>query len=299
VRGAWSLAFGVVALLGACSFDWDFFDPRASTGAGAQAGQGQGASSASSSATSSATAGGAGSSACNGECPAGTCSATLSETFAAPPPNWQFNGAAHHDASGTAVLTDATVTLAGTVFYKNPIVTDSFTASFEARISESPMGAGGGFYGPGDGMAFAFQTNGPTALGESGGGLAVAGLDGFGFELDTYPNPRDPCGDPSFEHAAVIQLTACGMDVIPTTLQASGALAMPLAETDWHLVEIELQAGVARMRLDAAEVLSGVSLPGFTPGTAYFFGFGAGTGGAVNRHEVRNLTIQFPTPRCL
>lgn len=331
MRGSSSVPVGVMLLFGACSFDWDAFDPRLG-GAGGETVAGQGG-------TSSTQATGSGGAATGGglDCPTGTadcdgnratgceaslssdahcgacnvacvdsaCTTTLSESFAAPPAKWQFNGVAHHDpASGTAVLTDASFTTAGNTFYMKAIATDSFTASFEARISDSPMGTGGGggsvTDGPGDGLAFGLQITGATALGVSGGGLALAGLEGFGFELDTYSNGG--CGDPVFEHASVIDLAVCmgaDMDLNPTTLQASAMLPVPLPETGWHLVEVNFQNGVASMRLDSADVVGATTIPAFVPGTPYFYGFGAGTGGAVNRHEVRNFTVTFPTPRCI
>ena len=89
------------------------------------------------------------------------------------------------------------------------------------------------------------------------------------------------------------------MDLNPTTLQASAMLAVPLPETGWHLVEVDFQNGVASMRLDSADVVGATTIPAFVPGRPYFYGFGAGTGGAVNRHEVRNFTVTFPTPRCI
>jgi hypothetical protein len=68
---------------------------------------------------------------------------------------------------------------AGTIIYRNPIATDAFTATFEFRL------------GDGDGMGLMLQTKGETAVGEPGGGLCMAELDGYGVELDTYfPSPR-------------------------------------------------------------------------------------------------------------
>ena len=46
-----------------------------------------------------------------------------------------------------------------------------------------------------------------------------------------------------------------------------------------------------------------VALTGFVPGTSYYYGFSGGTGGiAPNggiQTEARDITITFPTPRCL
>ncbi len=59
------------------------------------------------------------------------------------------------------------------------------------------FGPGGGFYeaNSGDGITFAFQNTGPTAIGGGGGGLGILGgvPDAVGVKFDTYPfNPGDP-----------------------------------------------------------------------------------------------------------
>ena len=47
--------------------------------------------------------------------------------------------------------------------------------------------------------------------------------------------------------------------------------------------------------------LQGVTLPGFTSGTPYYIGFGAGTGsnGLAARQEIRNVAVTFGTEHCL
>jgi hypothetical protein len=46
-------------------------------------------------------------------------------------------------------------------------------------------------------------------------------------------------------------------------------------------------------------VLNSVPLTGFTAGASYYYGFTGATGGLFERHELRNIAITFPSPRCL
>ena len=41
------------------------------------------------------------------------------------------------------------------------------------------------------------------------------------------------------------------------------------------------------------------TLSDFTPGQPYYLGFTATTGFRTESHELSNVTITFPTPRCL
>ena len=303
--GCLGLMLGAVA----CSFAWDDLDPRASQSSGAGGTGGLTGSGGTGGEGGQTTAGGAGGT--GGEppdpcesCPT-TCSDTFSESFADPPAGWTLNGDASHDATtGSVVLTPPQTSRAGTVFRNAPIAVDAFTATFEVRVSDTPVNTGGGptLYGAGDGMAFVLQTDGPSALGDSGGALGVSPLNGFGVELDTYENSI-MCLEPSFEHVGLNDLaTICGLDgndSVPTTLAASDVLPGDLAEGGWRSVTVDVDAGMVTVSLDDTAVLGPVALPGFASGSAHYLGFGAGTGGAFNRHEVRNLVVTFPTPRCL
>ena len=40
-------------------------------------------------------------------------------------------------------------------------------------------------------------------------------------------------------------------------------------------------------------------LPLFSAGKSYYFGFSAATGGITALHEIKNVAVSFPTPRCL
>src|ERR1700733_1885203 len=112
-----------------------------------------------------------------------------------------FNGNATYDlyagTTPTGFLTSGAYNKAGTMIYNNPITTDSFTVTFQVQ--------------PGaDGLGFMLETNGPTALGGASGGFGMAGLSGFGVELDLYQND---CGeDPPAIHVGIDDLSqVCGL----------------------------------------------------------------------------------------
>ncbi|WP_437299225.1 hypothetical protein [Sorangium sp. So ce426] len=51
--------------------------------------------------------------------------------------------------------------------------------------------------------------------------------------------------------------------------------------------------------IDGKSLFQGFTIPGFPVGSRLFHGFAAGTGDATARQEIRNVTITFPSPRCL
>jgi hypothetical protein len=124
----------------------------------------------------------------------------------------------------------------------------------------------------------------------------MCGLPGYGVEFDTYNN--DTCGDTNANHAAVDELTGCSM-AYPTHITATGP-TLPTLDGASHAVVVTLASGAVSVTLDGTSRLSGVTLPGFVSGTAYYFGFAGATGGASDGHQVSpTVSITFPTPRCL
>jgi hypothetical protein len=235
---------------------------------------------------------------CNTVCSSGICGASLAADMTAQPANWTFNGVALWDSAGpSARLTTVNTDLvAGSVIYNHPIVTDSFEAAFQFR-----MGAGGGE--PFDGMGFLLEVGGPTALGGVGGGLGMQGLDGFGVELDIYDNGK--CGDSNGNHVGIDQLTSCNSGQ-PTSLFATPDLTgtVTLNDGQWHAATVSLVAGgTMSVTVDTHGVVGGVALTGFASGTSYYYGFAGGIGGGSGdkgqQTEVKDVTVTFPSPRCL
>jgi hypothetical protein len=226
----------------------------------------------------------------------------LVAAMTAAPSGWTFNGTAAYVASTqSARLTAAGVfNQAGSLVYDDPIALDSFKAQFEFR-----MGAGGGSRA--DGMGLVLVKDGPSALGRFGGGLGMAGLDGFGVELDIFNNKL--CSDTSNDHVGVDLLTICDTGAkTPITLGlADVSGTVDLADAQWHTAEVTLTGGAIRVAIDGNATLSPVTLPGFVDGSSYYLGFTGGTGGLTApdggpggyQEEVGSVSVTFPSARCL
>jgi hypothetical protein len=239
---------------------------------------------------------------CGNTCSTGKCGSTLSESLAAAPTGWTFNGdATYNSFAPSAELTPVANYQAGTFVYDDPIVVDAFDVTFEFR-----MGLQGGTRG--DGIGFMIEQSGVSAVGGTGGGLGMTGLVGYGVELDLYDNAV--CGDTNGDHVGVDDLTLCNtMEGTPTSLYATGDLTamVDLGDASWHTAVITLAQGAVSASIDGASVVAPVPLPKLQSGMPYYFGFAGGTGGLVPadggsggyRQEVKNIVVTFPTPRCL
>jgi hypothetical protein len=245
---------------------------------------------------------------CGNSCADGMCGLSIAASMQTRPSGWLFNGAAAlsdagvgsdaGDASvaGSAILVPkGSVGVEGTVVYSHPIVAEAFTASFQFR-----MGFGGGSERA-NGMGFMLETNGPTAVGSGGGGLGISGLTGYGVELDIYNNMN--CGDTNNDHIGIDLLPPCEpcVDTTPTSLYASQVTNfVDLGDAQWHSATVTLQAGAVSVAIDG-NALANSALTGWTPGVAYFYGFGAAMGPNIPGYqaEVKDVSIVFPQPTCL
>ncbi|HZN25599.1 MAG TPA: L-type lectin-domain containing protein [Burkholderiales bacterium] len=232
--------------------------------------------------------------ACGKSCGSGRCGKSI-VTSQFPSEDWKPYGSTTF-AQGSAVLTQKLREEAGSIVYARGIVVDaSFKLEFQFEIASSE----GVFGHQGDaGMAFMMANDQGNIryLGHGGQGLGVAGLKGFGVELDTYGNPG--CGDIGDDHVAIISLDACFEQ--PTTL--GQAFPIPLRNRSGTM-RIELTNGELSASLNRSGTKA--ALPGFQPGV-YRFGFAAGTGrvelplhGSGSRHAVRDVKLSFDSVRCL
>jgi hypothetical protein len=238
---------------------------------------------------------------CGNVCASGLCGTSIHASMSGQPGRWSFNGTAQYDGSQkSAVLTAANVLFqAGSVVYQNPVVVDGFVADFQFR-----MGFGGGTRS--DGMGFMFQTSGPTAVGGNGGALAMLGLAGYGVELDIHNNGG--CGDVSDDHVGVDSLASCSSNSgLPDSLSSADlSTTVDLADGNWHTASVSMAGGALSVVIDDTGVLKGVALPGYAPSAPAYLGFAGATGGLVDptgnggyRSEVKDVSITFPSPRCL
>ena len=237
------------------------------------------------------TTDGANCGACGNRCGSGVCGSSFALPMGTSAPSrWTLNGAARWDAAtGSAALVPATRGQAGTVWYANPLSGDVFTVEFDFRV-------GGGTRA--DGLAFALQRNGNNVIGRGGSGFGVVGLDGWAVELDVFNN--NTCMDANGNHVGVDTLAVCDMAVgTPNPLAVSGDLPFDVVDNVWHPMAITVDRGSVRVSVEGRMQISGVQLPGLTSTTQYWMGFGAGTGDLAARHDVRNVRVTYPSPRCL
>ena len=230
---------------------------------------------------------------CGTTCTSGICGASLSASMTTQPLLWSFNGSATYDGTVlSGVLTLAEASQAGTIIYAHPMVTDTFDVSFDFKMSGGTRA---------DGIGFMIETNGATAVGHLGSGFAMTGLTGFGVELDIYNN--QDCTDVNGNHAGIDLLTICDATTgAPNALATSGDLFSTVGDIGdgtWRTALVHLAGGQMSLSINGDAILSAVSLPGFVSGSSYYFGFGGGTGTDSSRQEIRNVTVSFPTPRCL
>ncbi len=224
---------------------------------------------------------------CSNACGSGTtCGTSFTAFTGAQSANWTANGSAAYDTgSNAARMTDTGSGEAGTWIYGNAIYVDDVTIQFDFY-------AGGGTGA--DGLAMMLETNGTTALGNVGGGLGVAGLSGFGVEMDDYDN--EECTDASANHVAIDSLDACG-DGVPTTLSENDAPGFTIADGNWHTMIVHVQNGSFTVTGDGNTEFSAYPASGWSNGS-YYLGFGGGTGGLTNNQMVRNVSVKFTAGHC-
>jgi hypothetical protein len=232
---------------------------------------------------------------CGKTCGTGICGVTLAADMTTQPSLWTFNGNAKWDSAGpSARMTEAgAASVAGTVIYNHPIITNGFTATFQFR-----MGANGG--GRYDGMGFMLETNGAAALGNASSALGMGGLVGYGVEFDVYNN--NSCGDTSADHVGIDQLALCGAQ--PTSIsEADLTGTVDIGDAQWHIAIVQLAGYSMSVTIDGHTALTNVMLTSYASGAQYFYGFSGGTGGNPGnggiQTEVKDVTITFPAPQCL
>jgi hypothetical protein len=156
-------------------------------------------------------------------------------------------------------------------------------------------------------MMFFLEGSGPTALGVTGSGFGAVGLGGWGVELDIFDN--NACGDQDGNHAAIDDLLSCsGTQPTPISVspdlydntQPGGGIG-DIGDGQWRTAVVHMSGGTMTVSIQGVAVpnLQSVPLVGFVTGTSYWFGFGAGTGASASSQDIRNVSITFPSTRCL
>jgi hypothetical protein len=257
---------------------------------------------------------------CGVVCASGKCGTTVSASMSTLPSDWTFNTAAgaasgsfFDNSKGVAVVTADSVNAVGSIMFQHPIAVDGFDARFDVRVTHVASQ-----YGDGMGFMMIKQNSAvariDTAVGITGGGLGVMAptangsstvLTGFAVELDSFDNDSgNSCGETlAGDHVNIDTLAQCFISSGSVPTPVATAQATTLGDGNWHTVRVQLSAGRMTVTITQGNttrtLFNGVALPNFKSGDSYFFGFGGACGGLSERQELRNVSITFPTTRCL
>jgi hypothetical protein len=226
--------------------------------------------------------------ACGMACAAGyACGTTFAAFTGSQPAGWNANGSAIYNTSGNyAQLTDNNTTgEAGTWVYAHALQIDTITVQFDFN---------NGVQTGADGMGIVFEQDGPTALGSGAQGLGIANLTGFGVEIDDYNNMA--CLDDNQNHIGIDALALCNGSM-PNTLVVNDNPGFETDDGNWHTMIVRVANGAFTVTADGHSEFTSYTPSGWANG-AYYLGFGGGTGGLTNFHDVRNVTVTFDTPHC-
>lgn len=199
--------------------------------------------------------------------------APFSSDFASGPGNATLRGNSAW-SNGEIVLTEATGGQGGSIVLNDLTTTpalNGFTASFNLNIGPE------GQISPADGVSFSVGDLGTGTWGETGPATAQNLTVGF----DTYNN------GPATQNIGIhLWVNGSNIAINPTNPFTNGA-TVPVE------ISHDLATGIT-VKFNHAIIFSQVPTPGFTYPENGRFGFGARTGGAVQRTVIDNVII---TPR--
>lgn len=198
----------------------------------------------------------------------------------------KYNGNAA--PSGTnAKLTDGGFNEAGSVFATTMVNFSNWSASFNFQLTSGTQPIA-------DGITFTMQSNGPTALGSSGGGLGYAGiLNSVAVKFDTFNNAGEGTDSTGIYTGGAnptvpaIDLTGTGIDlhssdVFNAAINYDGAnLNVTITDTS---------------TLASASQSYSVDIPSIIGGTNGYVGFTGGTGSLTSVQEIQNFTFTSANP---
>jgi hypothetical protein len=194
-------------------------------------------------------------------------------------------------ADGTVLrlVTTAPANDTGSVFTSTTLsVATGFSTSFDFRLT-SRGGITDGTSVGADGIVFAIQRVGPTALGNTGEGLGYESIgSSIGVEFDTYRNV--PKGDPNSNHVGVNAggsvVSVVTANVTPDFDSASSSGPKWTAWIDYNGSVLEVRAAQDGIRPGSALISHSINLASTLGGSTAHVGFTAATGGANANHDL-------------
>jgi Abnormal spindle-like microcephaly-assoc'd, ASPM-SPD-2-Hydin/Domain of unknown function (DUF5979)/PQQ-like domain len=188
--------------------------------------------------------------------------------------SWTVNGTAAI-ASPTLSLTGTAGYSAGSGFFNTPIESRHLVISFDSTI-------GGGTGADGQTLILADPTRGAkvTSLGYRGGGLGFSGIPGIAVGFDTFKGTGAPASN-------FVGITDGPVGTAPDVMHwIATNTTVPTLRATRH-VKVEVLNGTLTVFIEGTQVLSqAVTLP-----PQVLLGFGGGSGGLTDNHQVSNLSV--------
>jgi gliding motility-associated-like protein len=199
---------------------------------------------------------------------------------------WRLAGQAYvGDTGGDAdtdrdelILTDPLNFTSGSVFFQSALnlaTCQRWTAEFDFRMWEGTAA---------DGIAFCFLANPPTGA-VVGGGIGIPPRPrGLMVVLDTWQNCLGATPVPNVQirfEQGQRDYSECPQPPQPTSA------TLPLRSNQYQRCRISYQNGLVIVSINGTPVVRGqfnINFPGY-------FGFTAATGGATDRHSIKNFTM--------
>jgi PKD repeat protein len=216
----------------------------------------------------------------------------IDENFNSPVPASELSvNCSAAQRNGRLELTEPVGGQAGSAFFRTRFPNGGFIADFDLRFDEpSAQGA--------DGIVFILNTgNDTTVCGAAGGAMGYFTADGgtpaipgYAIVFDTWQN----AGEISHNWVGFIDSAAGGTPRIardvPEEFNGNGAFHARVIADNGTFTLLLSNPGI---NMAEREIFT-YTVPGFLERNTYF-GFSAGTGGAVARHSVDNFCLQIST----
>ena len=194
------------------------------------------------------------------------------------------NGSAMFVA-GAAQLTDGGPAEAGSVFANTSVSVSDFTAHFTFQLVPGTIPIA-------DGITFTIQSNSPTALGASGGGLGYAGIsNSVAVKFDTFNNAGEGSDSTGlFTNGAAPNVPAIDLTGSGIVLNSGDPFAVDMAY-DGSSLNVTI---TDTLTTASASQSYAVNIAGAVGSDMAFVGFTGGSGAFTAVQDINTFTFTTP-----
>ncbi len=195
----------------------------------------------------------------------------------------QFNGSTDLD-DFRLQLTNGGSNEAGSAFFATPVNIQSFTTDFTFQLSNPAA----------DGMTFTIQSNSPSAVGGSGGGLGYQGIPkSLAIKFDLYSNNGEgPDSTGLYTNGAFPMIPSIDLSSTGINLHSGDYFDAHIAYDGTNL-NLTLTDGIT---LATWSKSFPINIPATVGGNSAYVGFTAGTGGQSSSQKVTSWTYLAGPP---